>query len=39
LLADLALKQEGFGEILPGAQAFVVDEAHQFAGPRRAVLR
>ena len=27
--ADLALKQEGFGEILPGAQAFVVDEAHQ----------
>src|SRR3546814_6000016 len=29
LLADPALKQEGFGEILPGAQAFVVDEAHQ----------
>ena len=29
LLADLALKQEGFGEILPGAQTFVVDEAHQ----------
>ncbi len=29
LLADLALRQEGFGEILPGAQAFVVDEAHQ----------
>jgi ATP-dependent DNA helicase DinG len=29
LLADLALKQEGFGDILPGAQAFVVDEAHQ----------
>jgi len=29
LLADLALKQEGFGEILPGAQAFVIDEAHQ----------
>nr|MBA3486557.1 ATP-dependent DNA helicase [Lysobacter sp.] len=29
LLADLALKAEGFGEILPGAQAFVVDEAHQ----------
>ncbi len=29
LLADLALKQEGFGEILPGAQSFVVDEAHQ----------
>jgi ATP-dependent DNA helicase DinG len=29
LLADMALKQEGFGEILPGAQAFVIDEAHQ----------
>ena len=29
LLADLALKQEGFGDILPGAQAFIVDEAHQ----------
>lgn len=29
LLADLALKQEGFGEILPGAELFVVDEAHQ----------
>ena len=29
LLADLALKEEGFGEILPGAEAYVVDEAHQ----------
>ncbi len=29
LLADLALKQEGFGEILPGAPAFILDEAHQ----------
>ncbi len=29
LFADMALKQEGFGEILPGAQAFVLDEAHQ----------
>lgn len=29
LLADLALKQDGFGEILPGAAAFVLDEAHQ----------
>ncbi len=29
LLADLALKQEGFGEILPGADAFIIDEAHQ----------
>jgi len=30
LLADLALKQDGFGDILPGAQAFVIDEAHRF---------
>jgi len=29
LLADLALKEEGFGELLPGADAVVVDEAHQ----------
>jgi ATP-dependent DNA helicase DinG len=29
LFADLAIKREGFGEILPGAQAFVLDEAHQ----------
>jgi ATP-dependent DNA helicase DinG len=29
LLADLALRRERFGEILPGAQALVVDEAHQ----------
>lgn len=29
LLADLAIKEEGFGEILPGASAFVLDEAHQ----------
>jgi len=29
LLADLALRQEGFAEILPGAEAFVIDEAHQ----------
>ena len=28
-LADLALKEEGFGEILPSADAFVLDEAHQ----------
>ncbi|MFD2110351.1 ATP-dependent DNA helicase [Thiorhodococcus fuscus] len=27
--ADLALKDEGFGEILPGADCFVIDEAHQ----------
>ena len=29
LFADLSLRQEGFGEILPGAQAFILDEAHQ----------
>lgn len=29
LLADLALKEEGFAELLPGADAVIVDEAHQ----------
>lgn len=29
LLADLALKQEGFGDLLPGADAIILDEAHQ----------
>lgn len=29
LLADLALREEGFGELLPGADAVVLDEAHQ----------
>ncbi len=29
LCADLALKEEGFGELLPGADVFIVDEAHQ----------
>lgn len=29
LCADLALRDEGFGEILPGADCFIVDEAHQ----------
>jgi ATP-dependent DNA helicase DinG len=29
LFADLAIKREGFGEILPGAHTFVLDEAHQ----------
>ncbi len=29
LFADLALKEEGFGEVLPSAEAFVLDEAHQ----------
>jgi ATP-dependent DNA helicase DinG len=27
--ADLALKEDGFGELLPSANAFVLDEAHQ----------
>lgn len=31
LLADLALKEEGFGELLPGAAAIIIDEAHQLA--------
>ena len=29
LLADMVLKEEGFGELLPGADAVIVDEAHQ----------
>jgi ATP-dependent DNA helicase DinG len=29
LLADLALKDGGFAELLPGADAVIVDEAHQ----------
>ena len=29
LFADMALKEEGFGELLPGADAIVLDEAHQ----------
>lgn len=29
LCADLALKAEGFGELLPQADAFIIDEAHQ----------
>ncbi len=29
LFADLAIKHGGFGEILPGAHAFILDEAHQ----------
>jgi ATP-dependent DNA helicase DinG len=31
LLADMAIKDEGFGELLPAAEAFVIDEAHQLA--------
>jgi ATP-dependent DNA helicase DinG len=29
LFADMAIKQSGFGEVLPGASAFIIDEAHQ----------
>ncbi len=29
LLADLAMKEEGFVEFLPGADAVIIDEAHQ----------
>lgn len=29
LLADFALKEEGFGDLLPGTQAVILDEAHQ----------
>lgn len=29
LSADLALKEQGFGELLPSANGFVIDEAHQ----------
>ncbi len=29
LLSDLALRREGFGSILPEAEAYILDEAHQ----------
>ncbi|HEX4377956.1 MAG TPA: ATP-dependent DNA helicase [Steroidobacteraceae bacterium] len=29
LLADLALKEDGFGDLLPSADAVILDEAHQ----------
>lgn len=29
LLADMSLKQEGFAELLPGGEVFIIDEAHQ----------
>ncbi len=32
LCADFALKDEGFGQLLPDADAFVIDEAHQLPG-------
>ncbi len=28
LFSDMALREEGFGEVLPGANAFILDEAH-----------
>ncbi len=31
LMADLLLKESGFGELLPGADAVIVDEAHQLS--------
>ena len=29
LFADMVLREEGFGELLPGADACIIDEAHQ----------
>jgi len=29
LFADMALRESGFGELLPAANAFIIDEAHQ----------
>jgi len=29
LLADMVIKEEGFGELLPAADTFIIDEAHQ----------
>jgi len=29
LCADMALKEQGFGELLPTAEGFIIDEAHQ----------
>lgn len=31
LFADMALRDQGFGELLPKADAFIIDEAHQLA--------
>ncbi len=30
--ADMAIKETGFAELLPGAEAFILDEAHQLPG-------
>jgi ATP-dependent DNA helicase DinG len=32
LMADLTMKEEGFGDLLPGADTVIVDEAHNFPG-------
>lgn len=29
LLADMSIKEEGFGELLPSSETFIIDEAHQ----------
>ncbi|MCW9003940.1 MAG: ATP-dependent DNA helicase [Gammaproteobacteria bacterium] len=29
LLADMSIKEEGFGELLPSSEVFIIDEAHQ----------
>lgn len=31
LFSDMAVRREGFGELLPGAQIYILDEAHQIA--------
>ena len=31
LCADFSLKETGFGELLPGADCFIIDEAHQLS--------
>ena len=38
-MADLVLKEEGFGDLLPGADAIVIDEAHQLPESRRELSR
>lgn len=30
LMADLTMREEGFGQLLPGAETVIVDEAHNF---------
>ena len=32
LFADMALREEGFGELLPGVDVVIIDEAHQLPG-------